>query len=89
MIVGLFRFILFAVLAYLIMAVVRAFRRIGRQRREPEPPRKITGIMVKDEICNTYLPKEQALREVRGGRDHYFCSRECRDRFLAEKRPPA
>jgi YHS domain-containing protein len=38
--------------------------------------------MVKDEICNTYIPKEEAIREVRNGREHFFCSRECRKKFL-------
>lgn len=38
--------------------------------------------MVKDEMCNTYLPKENALKIKVDGQEHYFCSKECRDRFL-------
>ena len=34
--------------------------------------------MVKDEVCGTYVPRDEALTEVRGGVTHYFCSEECR-----------
>lgn len=41
--------------------------------------------MVKDEICNTYIPEDEALKEVRNGQVHYFCSEECRKKFLSSK----
>ncbi|MBC7360951.1 MAG: YHS domain-containing protein [Candidatus Aminicenantes bacterium] len=41
--------------------------------------------MVKDEICNTYIPEDEALKEVRNGQAHYFCSEECRKKFLSSK----
>ena len=34
--------------------------------------------MVRDEVCNTYLPREDALRAVQDGREVFFCSEECR-----------
>lgn len=37
--------------------------------------------MVKDEYCDMYLPRDEAIREVRGGKEYFFCSRECRDGF--------
>lgn len=86
---GIVRLIFVAAIVYLVMAVVRFFRNIGRNRPSTAPPKKITGVMVKDEICNTYLPREIALREVSGGKEHFFCSGECRARFLDEKRPRA
>jgi YHS domain-containing protein len=42
--------------------------------------------MVKDEVCNTYLPREDAIRESIDGMDHFFCSSECRDKFLQQKK---
>jgi YHS domain-containing protein len=47
--------------------------------------------MVKDETCNTYLSREEAIVEKVGGKDFYFCSQECRLRFLEKsgrKSPP-
>jgi YHS domain-containing protein len=42
--------------------------------------------MVKDEVCNTYLPQEDAIREHIDGTDFFFCSKECRDKFMEQKK---
>jgi YHS domain-containing protein len=39
--------------------------------------------MVKDEVCNTYIPKEEAIRELRDGQEHFYCSEECRRKSRA------
>ena len=41
------------------------------------------GKMVRDRICNTFLPAGRALVARQDGEDHFFCSAACRDRFLA------
>jgi hypothetical protein len=38
--------------------------------------------MVRDRVCNTFLPRQRALRAVVGGREEHFCSAACRDRAL-------
>jgi YHS domain-containing protein len=38
--------------------------------------------MVRDRVCNTFLPVDRALRAGRHGETHYFCSEACRTRFL-------
>lgn len=38
--------------------------------------------MVRDRVCNTFLPRANALAEQAGGQTHYFCSETCRLRFL-------
>jgi YHS domain-containing protein len=42
--------------------------------------------MVKDEACQTYIPEENALREVIDGHEQFFCSKECRTKFLEERK---
>ncbi|MEW5900028.1 MAG: hypothetical protein AB1715_01030 [Acidobacteriota bacterium] len=42
--------------------------------------------MVKDETCNTYLPREQAIHEKVDGKDFYFCSQECRRKFREQRK---
>lgn len=79
--IELFRFLILVILAYVVFLFVRIWRAMKRAG-ERTPPRAIQGIMVKDEICNTYVPREEALREVRDGREHFFCSEECRKKFL-------
>jgi YHS domain-containing protein len=35
--------------------------------------------LVRDRVCDTYLPRSRALREVdASGREQFFCSEECR-----------
>lgn len=81
---GIIRFLYWALLAYLVYAVIRFFRSLSRaaKPKNTSRPRISTGVMVKDEECNTYLPKEHALREVREGKEYFFCSQECRKKFL-------
>jgi uncharacterized protein len=79
MIGALFRFVLIAFLVYLAFVALRVFRLITRVRTAaPRPEARIQGAMVRDEVCNTYLPREDAIREVRDGRELFFCSERCR-----------
>ena len=43
-------------------------------------------MMVKDEICNTYLPQEDAIKELKEGKEYFFCSKECHQKFLESKK---
>jgi len=39
--------------------------------------------MVRDRVCNTFLPRARAVTALVGGREMHFCSAACRDRALA------
>jgi len=41
--------------------------------------------MVRDRVCNTFIPESKALRLQIGGEEHFFCSEACRDRFLTSR----
>lgn len=74
------RFVLLALVgffAFLVLRIVLGLKRLGTQAL-PKTPREVQGVMVKDEICGTYVPRDEALREVRDGVEHFFCSEECR-----------
>ncbi len=75
---GLIRIIFFAVLIYFAYAVYRAYKALTRPRPAAPERREIQGVMVKDDVCNTYIPKEEAIREVRDGQERFFCSEDCR-----------
>jgi len=82
---GLFRLILYAFVAYIIYLLFRFFQALKKVSKSPgHQTRRLSGIMVKDESCNTYLPKEDAIREVIEGKEYFFCSKECRQKFLEE-----
>jgi uncharacterized protein len=76
---GFFRFVLFLFLAYVAFLFIRIFLGLKRAAKRPrQAPRQVRGEMVKDEICNTYIAREEALTEVRDGVECYFCSEDCR-----------
>lgn len=77
------RFILLAFLAYVAFLFVRVILGLKRVSSRARRPPEVQGVMVKDEICGTYIPREDALVEVRAGVEHYFCSEECRRKFLS------
>lgn len=70
---------------FVVRLVLRAFASLAR-RSAPAPgaPREPGVALVRDRICNTFLPRERALRALVGGREEHFCSEACRERALAE-----
>jgi YHS domain-containing protein len=43
--------------------------------------------LVRDRVCQTYLPRSRALRTVDpDGSEHFFCSEECRAKYAAGER---
>ncbi len=41
--------------------------------------------MVKDPVCQTYIPKSLAIRKSLAGTEVYFCSKECAAKFVEEQ----
>jgi YHS domain-containing protein len=52
-------------------------------RSEPPPPRSPQQDLVLDSVCNTYLPRDRALKTTVAGRERYFCSVDCRNKALS------
>jgi uncharacterized protein len=86
MILGFFRLIFYLIAVYVLYLFLRFLlsprRPSGGPANRPQP----SGIMVKDETCNTYLSREEAILENVDGKDYYFCSQECRRKFLEERK---
>ena len=38
--------------------------------------------LVRDRICNTFLPRERAIHALVNGHEEHFCSTACRDQAL-------
>jgi len=82
---------LFVILVGLVAAAWWTRRALARaragasQRKSGSPESATPGSsesMVRDRVCNTFLPRSRALRLSAGGEEHFFCSERCRDRFL-------
>jgi hypothetical protein len=76
-------FVRFVVALFLVRVALRFVAGVIQGLREPGPAR-VSGVdMVRDRVCNTFLPRERAVTAVVGGREMHFCSAACRDRALA------
>ena len=56
-----------------VAAVVQGYQ--GAPRREPAATE-----MVRDRVCDTFVPRSRALMAIVDGREQHFCSPECRER---------
>ena len=79
-------FLMFAMgVGWLVQRLVNAGVR-GARRASQVPGRDRLGrsvSMVRDRVCNTFLPESSALVSTIAGEKHYFCSDRCRSKFLA------
>ena len=78
------RIIVLAVLFYLLYRLLFG-RKKNNLPKKPAPDRvepPAQDVLVQDPVCKIYVPKGQALRGKKDGETYYFCSEECRKRFL-------
>ena len=75
--------VLIVALVYLISQLFPK-RRI-RQQTARQPSTPIAEEMVRDPVCQLYLPRSEAIRRTVQGREHFFCSPGCLDKFLVRR----
>lgn len=77
--------LLFVVLAFFwwLGRLLGSARRTGSSRSSSGRAEPLQGRMVRDRVCNTFIPEGKALRIRDEAGEHFFCSEACRDRFLA------
>jgi hypothetical protein len=70
----------------LLLLVRLVLRALVARRSTPSAPRPATSDrdLVRDRVCNTFLPRERAVRAMVAGREEFFCSEGCRERGLRE-----
>jgi uncharacterized protein len=58
----------------------------GSQKKEvfDKTAGQIDDVMIKDPFCEIYFPKKDGVHLRINGKDLYFCSKECRDKFVEE-----
>jgi len=80
------RFLWFLLLGFLFFKLFQYLRE-SFSHSSPRTSQKQPGKgekMVKDPQCGTYVPQSEALSATRSGETYYFCSSECRDKFLSK-----
>jgi len=46
---------------------------------------EIDDVMIKDPYCQAYFPRRNAVHLKFRGNDLYFCSKRCRDKYIADQ----
>ena len=82
------RFLAFAVLAFLLFLIIRAsvYSFLGGLRGGTRPkPTRGGGLdeLVKDPVCETYIPRRKAISRGSGPALRHFCSAACADKYAA------
>jgi hypothetical protein len=70
------------VLRFVLRALAGLSRGPIRPAAEPSAGTRAVADLVRDRICNTFLPRDRALRATICGREEHFCSEACRERAL-------
>jgi YHS domain-containing protein len=57
---------------------------LGLGRKEPPRPveKREPDVLVQDPVCHTFIPRKEALKTQKDGKDYFFCSEGCLKRFL-------
>ena len=85
------RGLIYVLYGVIVLLVVRAISRsigrffgaggpVQRSGASGRRPARTAEDLVRDPVCNTYVPRSRALTAVVEGRTEHFCSEACRDR---------
>jgi uncharacterized protein len=83
------RFIIFLVLIYLLYRIFRYFQKpksANVNKYKYQPPAVGGEDLVEDQFCHTYVPLSQSYKKEIAGKDYYFCSKECCESYVLQKR---
>lgn len=74
--------LLFLVVRSLLRSIFGSFQQSGSkpEMRTEVPP---GGELKRDPVCGTYVATTTGLTHQSKGETHYFCSKECRDKYRA------
>ena len=82
------RLLIWLAIIYLLYRTLRKWTRIGPTPGGsgvfPESRSESDDLMVQDPYCGVYFLRKEGHHLHQGGKDFYFCSPECRDKFIGE-----
>ncbi|NCD23988.1 MAG: transcriptional regulator [Deltaproteobacteria bacterium] len=81
------KFIIFAVAGYLLYKLfINDRKKKAEVKNTHDEKLAKEGVLVKDPVCGTYVSKDTDIRIKDGDEVRYFCSYECRDKYLERMR---
>jgi YHS domain-containing protein len=79
------RLVVAAIVLYLLYRVVRTLFRPSGRASVPGRPNPGGEDLVEDPVCGSYVPEGSALKTSVNGRNVYFCSRDCLEKYKMER----
>ena len=66
------------------LAIKKVARSWGLGGPPPRRPmeRKEPDVLVQDPVCQTFIPRKEALKAEKDGKVYFFCSEGCLKRFM-------
>jgi YHS domain-containing protein len=77
------RILAFALIVWMIRQLLASIQGFGKNRSKKSPAEE-TGVMVRDPVCGMYMDPRVAIRLNRHDKDVYFCSENCKSKYLSE-----
>ena len=82
------KFLILLVVGFLCYRAVKNWM-IKNQSSHGKVSSNITGeiddIMIKDPYCGVYFPQRNGVSLSENGKEIYFCSQECREKYMTRK----
>lgn len=77
------RLLLWLIVGFLAYTVFQAIKQMLLKPPETPPEKTSRGEeMVQDPECSTFVPRGDAIKAQHKGKTHYFCSNDCRDKYM-------
>lgn len=84
----LLRLFAFIILGYLLYRAIQELHRLttSRKSKDNQFKNKLPDgeDLVEDPVCRTYVPLSQAYKKRISGKEMYFCSKQCSDKYCKE-----
>lgn len=79
------RLLIWLIVGFLIYTVVQSLKKALQKPAAPPPEKSAKGEdMVQDPVCETYIPRTDAIQSQVRGRTRFFCSEACRDQYKSK-----
>jgi YHS domain-containing protein len=78
----LFRFLFFILILWLMRRVLGSLLGLRKRTESGKNAAMPTNSMVKDPVCGMYIDSRLAIRIESRKEEFYFCSEECKSRYL-------
>jgi len=82
------RFFVFIILFYLLYKIIKTVQQSKPEKSENYQFKSSADggeDLIEDPVCHTYVPLSQAYKKEISGKNHYFCSQQCSDKYVSGK----